>query len=106
MSNTHIEIAKALRAQAAALLATADALDAGAVPSHEDELVWIGDLAERKGIERLIHGGRLRAVKIGRKVFVSKRELLSLLEAKGPPRATPAAAVYDFRQAISARGGR
>jgi hypothetical protein len=93
-------LAAALRAQARALELLADAIEQ--LPgTSADDLVWIGALAERKGIEKLIAAGKLRSAKIGRKLFVSKSDLLRLLDAPQEK-----ATIYSLKDAIAARGGR
>lgn len=93
--------AAALRAIARALVALADALEQ-APSASTDELLWVGALEERKGIQRLIAAGKLRSTKIGRKVFVSRRELLALLDAPAAPKAR----VYSLTEAVAARSSR
>lgn len=91
--------AAALRAQAHTLLALADQLESQ--PAN-DELVAIGDLPERKAVERLVTTGKLRSVKLGRRRFVSRADLLGLLTSPPEP---PKAKIYSLKDAVKARAG-
>lgn len=103
LPGTRNAFADALRAQAATLLALAEALSNPPSEFMRDELVWIGACGiERRAVERLISSGKLRSTKQGRKVYVLRSELLALVETAAAPRAPKAR--YTLADGIAARG--
>jgi hypothetical protein len=69
-------------AVAAALVGLAEALAIEARVAVADELVPMADVRiERRALRRLVAAGRVRSVRIGRRMYVSRADLARLLDA-------------------------
>jgi excisionase family DNA binding protein len=89
-------------AVAAAIVGLFDALATERIGNASDGLVAVADAGiERRALRRLIREGRLRATRIGRRVYVSRADLTDLLSAA--PTVVPAAfTAADPREAARA----
>ena len=88
-------LASALRAQAAVLLTTAEAIERHAPAVEEaDALVALADAPlERRTMRRLVESGELPAVRVGRRRYCRRSDLLRLVDRRRPAASEPDDAV-------------
>jgi hypothetical protein len=85
----------------AAIVGLVDALAAERQERARDGLVPLADAGiERRALRRLVREGRVRATRIGRRVYIFRADLASLLDA--PPQARAASTATDAREAARA----
>jgi hypothetical protein len=90
---------------ARALVAILDALASERQDGSSDELVPIAKAGiERRALRRLVQNGKVRAMRLGRRLYVSRADLASLLPCSDA--VTPEAIEVDPRQAAAAAYGR